>query len=128
MKSPSYDETVDLIAQVDVLNLESSAPRLGEEDAAQRWQDASSWLTSLVLHLTCFLLITLISVPWVADTGGAGSSQALTLTMGFSESDQETDGQAATVAVAPSLASRSTVTDAASLLALATTTAKLNTS
>ena len=101
-ESPSHDKSASSIAQVDSLNLESSAPRLSEGDGAQRWQDASSWLTSLVLHLTCFLLITSISVPWIADTGGAGSSQSLTLTMGFSESDQETDGRAPTVTVAPS--------------------------
>ena len=101
-ESPSHDKSAASIAQVDSLNLESSASKLSEGDGAQRWQDASSWLTSLVLHLTCFLLITSISVPWIADRGGAGSSQALTLTMGFSESDQETDGQAPAVEVTPS--------------------------
>lgn len=80
---------------------DSSISRLRESDPTQRWQDTSSWMTSFILHLTCFLLITSISAPWAAD-GGPGSREALTLTMGFSESNHDTDGVSPSVSLKPS--------------------------
>lgn len=51
--------------------------------SAQRWQDISSWLTSFVLHLISFLLVTSISVPWAISASRGGATGSLSLTMEF---------------------------------------------
>ena len=85
----------------DADSVNSSIARLTEIDPAQRWQDTSSWMTSLILHLICFLLITSISVPWAAQ-GGSGSREGLTLTMGFAETEQDADGRSQSISIEPS--------------------------
>ncbi|MCP4190987.1 MAG: hypothetical protein GY768_10210 [Planctomycetaceae bacterium] len=84
------------------LSAEASLTRLTETDPARRWLDTSSWMTSFVLHLICFLLITSIAVPWAAQSASSGSREGITLTLGFADTDRDADGQSQSISIEPS--------------------------
>lgn len=73
-------------------------PRRLRHEAWRRWQEAMPfWLSSLILHLVCFLLITSMTCPW-SGTGQMGST-GISLTISFGDADQSR-GQAAVVIAA----------------------------
>jgi hypothetical protein len=58
-------------------------------------EESPSWLVSLILHLVGFLIVTSVAVPW-NSSGGTGSG-AISLTVGFAERTESSQGPQVTV-------------------------------
>ena len=87
------------VGDADVRTVLDSATRQPSTTGVFWWreslEDSPSWLVSLIIHLVAFLIVTSVAVPW-SPAGKAGSG-TISLTLGFADRTQESQGPQVTI-------------------------------
>ncbi len=88
-----------ILAPEDPSLAERFDPRRLRRETWQRWQEAMPfWLSSLILHLVCFLLIASVACPW--SSIGQMGSEGISLIISFGDAEQSRGQDAVVVSAA----------------------------